>query len=69
MTTVFIDYGLIVCNILIFHSLGICIANLLKSQNNDKEIKDSLLYGFHEIVMTVDTIHYSHQFLEVLILV
>ena len=41
--------------------------NLLKSQNNDKE--DSLLDGFHQIVMTVDTIHYSHQFLEVLILV
>ena len=29
------------------------------SQNNDKEIKDSLLDGFHEIVMTVDTIHYA----------
>ena len=41
--------------------------NLFKSQNNDKE--DSLLDGFHQIVMTVDTIHYSHQFLEVLILV
>jgi hypothetical protein len=58
----------LVCNILVFLSLGIWIANLLKSQNNDKEIKDSLLDGFHEIFMTVDTIHYSHQFLEVFLI-